>query len=68
VFLLNFDSKSTLSSVSRFRSLKRRRHEEPSRSLRRALRWTAAGMMEAAKSFRRLKAHKKLPVASPDVV
>jgi hypothetical protein len=27
-----------------------------------ALRWTAAGMMEAAKSFRRLKAHKQLPI------
>lgn len=27
-----------------------------------ALRWTAAGMMEAAKGFRRLKAHKQLPI------
>jgi putative transposase len=27
-----------------------------------ALRWTAAGMLEAAKGFRRLKAHKQLPV------
>ena len=27
-----------------------------------ALRWTAAGMMEAAKGFRRLKAYKYLPV------
>jgi hypothetical protein len=27
-----------------------------------ALRWTAAGMMEAAKGFRRLKAHKQLPM------
>ena len=27
-----------------------------------ALRWTAAGMMEAAKGFRRLKAHRQLPV------
>ena len=26
-----------------------------------ALRWTAAGMMEATKGFRRLKAHKQLP-------
>jgi hypothetical protein len=26
-----------------------------------ALRWTAAGMMEAAKGFRRLKAYKPLP-------
>ena len=26
-----------------------------------ALRWTAAGMMEAAKSFRRLIAYKQLP-------
>jgi transposase-like protein len=27
-----------------------------------ALRWTAAGIMEAAKGFRRLKAHKQLPI------
>ena len=27
-----------------------------------ALRWVAAGMIEAAKGFRRLKAHKKLPI------
>ena len=27
-----------------------------------ALRWTAAGMMEAAKGFRRLKAYRQLPV------
>jgi hypothetical protein len=27
-----------------------------------ALRWTAAAMLEAAKGFRRLKAHKQLPV------
>ena len=27
-----------------------------------ALRWTAAGMMEAAKGFRRLKAYKQLPM------
>jgi hypothetical protein len=27
-----------------------------------ALRWTSAGMMEAAKGFRRLKAYKQLPV------
>jgi putative transposase len=26
-----------------------------------ALRWTAAGMMEAKKGFRRLKAYKQLP-------
>jgi len=26
-----------------------------------ALCWTAAGMLEAAKGFRRLKAHKQLP-------
>ena len=25
-------------------------------------RWTAAGMMEATKGFRRLKAHKQLPI------
>jgi putative transposase len=27
-----------------------------------APRWTAAGMMEAAKGFRRLKAYKQLPI------
>jgi len=27
-----------------------------------ALRWTAAGMMEAAKGFRRLKAYQLLPI------
>jgi putative transposase len=27
-----------------------------------ALRWVAAGMIEANKGFRRLKAHKQLPV------
>lgn len=27
-----------------------------------ALRWTAAGMLEAAKGFRRLKAHRQLPI------
>ena len=32
------------------------------RNARMALRWTAAGMMEAAKCFRRLKAHKQLPI------
>jgi putative transposase len=26
------------------------------------MRWTAAGMMEATKGFRRLKAHKQLPI------
>ena len=26
------------------------------------LRWTAAGMLEAAKGFRRLKVHKQLPI------
>ena len=29
---------------------------------RMALRWTGAAMLEAAKGFRRLKAHKQLPV------
>jgi putative transposase len=29
---------------------------------RMALRWTAAAMLEAAKGFRRLKAHRQLPV------
>lgn len=32
------------------------------RDARMALRWTAAGMLEAAKGFRRLKAYKQLPV------
>ena len=32
------------------------------RNARMALRWTAAGMMETAKGFRRLKAHKQLPI------
>lgn len=27
-----------------------------------ALRWTAAGMLEGAKCFRRLKAYKQLPI------
>jgi hypothetical protein len=32
------------------------------RDAKMALRWTAAGMMEAVKGFRRLKAHKQLPM------
>lgn len=32
------------------------------RDARMALRWTGAAMLEAAKGFRRLKAHKQLPV------
>jgi transposase-like protein len=32
------------------------------RDAKMALRWTAAGMMEAAKGFRRLKAHRQLPI------
>ena len=32
------------------------------RDARMALRWTAAGMLEAAKGFRRLKAYKQLPI------
>jgi transposase-like protein len=32
------------------------------RDARMALRWTGTAMLEAAKSFRRLKAHKQLPV------
>ena len=31
-------------------------------SIEMALRWTAAGMMEAAKGFRRLKAYRQLPI------
>ena len=32
------------------------------RNARMALRWTAAGMLEAARGFRRLKAYKQLPI------
>ncbi len=32
------------------------------RNAKMALRWTAAGMLEAAKGFRRLKAYKQLPI------
>lgn len=32
------------------------------RDARMALRWVAAGMMEATKGFRRMKAHRQLPV------
>jgi transposase-like protein len=32
------------------------------RDARMALRWTSAGMLGAAKGFRRLKAHKRLPI------
>ncbi len=32
------------------------------RDAKMALRWTAAGMLEATKGFRRLKAHKQLPI------
>ena len=32
------------------------------RDARMALRWTGTAMLEAAKSFRRLKAHKQLPI------
>jgi transposase-like protein len=32
------------------------------RDAKMALRWTASGMLEAAKGFRRLKVHKQLPV------
>lgn len=34
----------------------------PEREAEMALRWTAAGMLEAAKGFLRLRAHKQLPV------
>lgn len=33
-----------------------------------ALRWTGAAMQEAAKGFRRLKAHKQLPVLQAALV
>jgi transposase-like protein len=38
------------------------RNVKPWRDARMALRWTGTAMLEAAKSFRRLKAHKQLPV------
>ena len=44
----------TVRQVSR--NVKRWRHAEM------ALRWTAAGMMEAHKTFRRLKAYRQLPI------
>lgn len=34
---------------------------KPRQNVDMALRWTAAGMMEAVKGFRRIKAHKQLP-------
>jgi hypothetical protein len=34
------------------------------RNARMALRWTGTAMLEAEKSFRRLKAHKQLPILS----
>ena len=37
------------------------RNVKPWRNAEMALGWTAAGMMEAAKGFRRLKAYKQLP-------
>jgi hypothetical protein len=33
-----------------------------------ALRWAAAGMMEAKAGFRRLKSHRQLPAHRPAVV
>jgi putative transposase len=33
-----------------------------------ALRWTAAGMMEAVKGFRRLKAYRQLPILKAALV
>jgi putative transposase len=39
-----------------------RRNVKRWRNAAMALRWTAAGMMEAAKDFRRLKAYKQLPI------
>ncbi len=38
------------------------RHVKRWRDARMALRWTAAGMLEAGKGFRRLKACKQLPL------
>jgi len=35
------------------------------RNAKMALRWTGAAMLEAAKGFRRLKAHKQLPILRP---
>src|SRR6266404_9369065 len=52
--LMNFPSFGTVRRVCR--NVKRWQNAAM------ALRWTAAGMMEAAKGFRRLKAYKQLPV------
>ena len=38
------------------------RNVKRGRNAKMGLRWTAAGMLEAKKGFRRLKAHKHLPV------
>ena len=37
-------------------------HAKRWRNAEMALRWTAAGMMEAQKTFRRLKAYRQLPI------
>ena len=44
------------SAVNRQRNVKRWRNAEM------ALRWTAAGLLEAQKTFRRLKAYRQLPI------
>ncbi len=50
-------SENVLGTVRQIsRNVKRWRNAEM------ALRWTAAGMMEAQKSFRRLKAYRQLPI------
>src|SRR5262245_56978267 len=59
---------AAMTSTSRPRSRSLRTVRRVCRNVKRwrnaamALRWTAAGMMEAAKGFRRLKAYKHLPV------
>jgi putative transposase len=51
----------TIRQVCRNVKTGRRRLRPRWRDAKMALRWTAAGMMEAAKDFRRLKACKQLP-------
>jgi hypothetical protein len=54
-------------SSSLTRGLPRRPHRDR-RALGRQTRWTAAGMMEAAKGFRRLKAYRLLPILKAALV
>ncbi len=51
---VNIESRLTVRTVQR--NVKRWRNAEM------ALRWTAAGLLEAQKTFRRLKAYRQLPI------